>query len=112
MLFILDGGSDDRAILDKELNHPAKAVLLILGDGPGRGSFVQNAAQVTAAFPWRTVIWAKDDAVLSAAERQAFFGSAASAAAVLLDRDDKVAGHLSGTESAFAIDRAFRQAQA
>ena len=112
MLHILDPVPEDagsleraRTILQKEIGHPSKCILLARGNAPGTGRLVNDAAQV-ADRPWRVVIWVKDGRIFDEGQEAALFTSGA--VAVLLDFNDTPAKTFGVDATLIQVDDAFR----
>ncbi|MBI2403953.1 MAG: hypothetical protein HYV20_14695 [Gemmatimonadetes bacterium] len=117
MLFVLDctGPGDPefnrcRAILTREIDHPAKTIVAVRGDGPGVPGFVSNA-QMAADRPWRVVLWIKNRIIFREGEEARLFGSDPGTIAVLLDFQDRVASRFGANASVIDVDDAFRAAE-
>jgi hypothetical protein len=117
MLFVLDcTGRDDpeleqrRAILVREIDHPAKTIVVARGSEPAVSILVSNA-QMAADRPWRLVLWVKQPAIFRDGEEARLFGEDGAIAAVLLDFHDRIAARLRADASVIDIDDAFRAAE-
>lgn len=117
MLFVLDcAGAGDpelersRAILTREIDHPAKTIVVARGDGPGVAGFV-SSAQMAADRPWRLVLWVKNPIIFRDGEEARLFGSDGATLAVLLDFQDRVASRFRADANVIDVDDAFRAAE-
>lgn len=103
------------ATLATEIEHPAKAVMVIRGTKPDVALFVDRVGARSDAFPWRAAVWLKVSEPLAKAivgeSRYAHWFPDAATCAVMLDFADNVKTRLSSDATHFAIDDAYLNAR-
>lgn len=100
-----------QAILQSEIAHPAKTVMVVVGDTPEITRFADSAGARSDPFPFREAVWVKDTRIIDNTPRSEWFQSHESACAVVLDFDDRPSGWLGPGASLFEIEMAFLKAQ-
>lgn len=100
-----------RKIVEEEVGHPAKTVMIIRGSTAEVGQFADRAAVRSDAFPWREVVWVKGEGILTTQQADNWFGNDDTACAAVLDFNDAPAVHLTEGSTLYAIEQAFLQAQ-
>lgn len=104
-----------KALVASEIDHPAKTVLFIQGNGAAVAQFADRAATRSDAFPWRECVWLKvsrpkAEAILGASRFAEWFPST-SVCAAMLDFADNVSERLESDATLFEIDAAFLNAR-
>jgi len=115
ILDVRDGNKDDiekgQAILLAEIAHPSKTVMIIRGDGPEIAQFADAAAGRSDPFPWREVVWVKNNSIFKDGQEKRLFPKGNDkSCAVILDLDDTPLVWLSADSNPLQIEKAFLKA--
>jgi hypothetical protein len=103
--------AEAREVLDMEIGHPSKNVMLVLGSSPEAGQLADRGAIRSNPFPHREVIWIRSDEILNEDEMERWFGGQEEESAVVLDFGDRPVDRLPLDATLFDIERAFLIAQ-
>jgi hypothetical protein len=103
-----------KEILDSELKHQAKSVMIIVGDSADIAQFADRAGIRVNPFPMREAVWLKLTPtralrILTPEQAKEWFPDGGEGA-VVLDFDDKVSDRLPPSTSIVDIERAFLKA--
>ena len=99
-----------RKIIRQEVGHPSKTVMIIRGKSPAIGQFADRAAVRSNVFPWREVVWVRDDDILTQEQVDKWFNRKLQYCAVVLDFSDKPVAHLAADATLLQIEKAFLNA--
>jgi len=100
-----------RVVLQSEISHPAKTVMVIRGTTPEISFFADNADGRSTAFPWREVVWVKNTAIFDEGQEIMLFPKKfMNHCAVVLDLEDKPVAWLKEDSSLTDIEEAFLKA--
>jgi len=101
-----------RKVLQMEIDHPSKNVMVIRGRSAEVAHFADRAAARSDPFPWRVAVWVKDpEKILTENQKQTWFDGEVSACAAVLDFGDELIERLRADASLTAIEKAFLRAQ-
>ncbi len=100
-----------RSVLDSEIGHPSKTVMLVRGSSQDVSHFADRAGARSDPFPWRAVIWVRDPRLLSDEAHTQWFGDDHEIVAVVLDFDDRPIARLQVSATLYQIEMAFLSAQ-
>lgn len=114
MLIILDsngpgGLAEAQRLLNRELDHPRKVIMLLRGEAPGMARLATDAG-LMADSPWRVAIWLRSPDILDKERTAAFFGTSPSDVVVVLDLADTPVHRFEITARIDELDRGFRTA--
>jgi len=98
-----------RQVLQSEIARPATTLLVVRGTGAEVSALADRAAGRSDAFPWREVVWVRDDDIFTSQQRSTWFGNGH--AAVVLGFDDRPAATLDIDAGLFDIELAYSKAQ-
>jgi hypothetical protein len=100
-----------RTTLQAEISHPAKTIMVIRGSGAEISLFADRASGRTSAFPWREVVWVKNNKIFNVGQENMLFpGNYTEHCAVILDLADQPAVWLKVDSSVPDIEDAFLEA--
>jgi hypothetical protein len=97
--------------ITSEINRPSTNVMILRGDSAEIAQFADNADARSEPFPYRQVIWAKSDLILTDVQKNDWFGSHDGACAVIFDFNDIPVTWLSADATLYDIEDAFLSAQ-
>lgn len=112
MLIIPDASPKSRALFDQALADRFRITMLVVGDGQGEDVIASKGDVRAHALPTaRQVVWVRDPALLSDAERQDYLQGGA--VVCVLDLDQKPAVRLDAAQarSLTQLELAFLRAQ-
>ena len=98
-----------RQVLQSEIDRPATTLLVVRGTGAEVSALADRAAGRSDAFPWREVVWVRDDGIFSSQQRSTWFGNGHPA--VVLGFDARPAATLGLDAQVLDIELAFAKAQ-
>lgn len=118
---ILDIDPDDReksiesgrAVVRSEIEHPAKTIVLIRGEGGKVSRFADRAASRCDSVNWREAVWVKDGEIFPDGWEERYFGgdSIDDCCAVVIGDSDQTEAKLDVLMSGRIIDRHIRQVE-
>lgn len=100
-----------RYVIQTEVAHPSKTVMLIRGDSPEVAHLADRAATRSNGLGWREVIWVRDHSLFPDDTELRWFGYEDRYAAVVLDFNDAPAARLDMSATLYDIEQAFLAAQ-
>lgn len=98
-------------VISSEIDRPSTNVMIVRGDSAEIAQFADNADARSEPFPYRQVIWAKSNLILTDVQKSGWFGSRDEACGVIFDFNDTPVAWLSADATLYDIEDAFLGAQ-
>lgn len=100
-----------RTTLQAEISHPSKTIMVIRSSGADISLFADRASGRATAFPWREVVWVKNNKIFNAGQENMLFPeNNTDHCAVILDLADRPVVWLQADSSVPDIEDAFLEA--